>query len=399
MAVNPFNWTGPVTDGVPRADFARSVALTLKGGVHVAMFGPRGTGKTTFIGEVARQLLAEQEPDAPRWETVAVDLRRVISIPAFIGAVSDAVDQHPSRRLRRNATAAFKRLEKEIGVNLGVIKAGIKAGGSRHVNEEVVLHDQLAAIARVADRVVVAFDEFQRLNNCPGEPLSIIRSALMGSDSSGRVSLLLTGSLRERLKLMLHTDTEPIWDQTHDEDLPDLDFAAFAEYLELKFAATGKPIGERAVEHLLRLTNGHPKRTQHVAWYVWDRAGSPTITEADVQSAFDHLVTSGKDNTDFAKVLDTLISGDDAEVNDAKALFLLTSGGSVGSELDARRYGLTDEKATRRALERLRGRGIVQTGEAGRWLIVDPLLEAWLHTQDPLRVESRRVDAPEPASD
>lgn len=57
--------------------------------------------------------------------------------------------------------------------------------------------------------------EFQRLNGCPGEPLSIIRSALTEAESGGTISLLLTGSLREKLELMLHTDTEPIWDQTH----------------------------------------------------------------------------------------------------------------------------------------------------------------------------------------
>lgn len=389
MPLNPFIWTGPISDGVAREEFTRHTALTLKAGTHAALFGPRGTGKTTFIGELAKELALEHEPDAPPWELIAVDLRRVISLPAFIGAVSVAAARHPSGELRRKAAQAFKNLEKELGINLGVVKAGVRSGGRRSLNEGEVLHDQLAALAGLAPRIVVVLDEFQRLHNCPGEPLSIIRSALMGAEHTGHVSLLLTGSLRERLKLMLHTDTEPIWDQTHDVNLPDLDPTSFHDYLETKFAATDRPIEERALERLIALTNSHPKRTQHVAWYVWDRAGAGvSITPDDVQDAFDHLVTSGKDNADFAKVIDTLMSGKDSEDNDAKALFLLAGGGSPGSELDAHRYGLMDEKATGRALDRLAERGIVQRPATGGWEIVDPLLHAWLRAQDPLQMTS-----------
>jgi DNA polymerase III delta prime subunit len=392
MAVNPFRWTGPIADGVPRAEFARHLALTLKGGVHVAIFGPRGTGKTTFIEELARELALEHGDDAPPWQTLAIDLRTAISIPAFIGAVSAAVDAHPSDQVRRRVSSTWRRLEKEIGVNLGVVLAGIKSSAAQAaVNDEVVLHDQLRALTTVSPRLVIVFDEFQRLNNCPGEPLSIIRTALMGPGAAGRVSLLLTGSLRERLQLMLHTSTEPIWNQTHDELLPDLDLTQLTEYVALAFEATGHAIEPRAVEHVVRLTGGHPKRTQHLAWYVWNAAkeGSP-IAEADVQDAFDRLIASSQDNADFAKVLDTLISGTDTDVNDSKALFLLAGGGSPGSTLDARRYGLADEKAVRRAITRLQNRGLVQLREtSGIAVIIDPLLDAWLRRQDPVRLRGQ----------
>jgi AAA domain-containing protein len=386
MPLNPFVWTGPIQGGVPRLEFTRHTAMTLKAGTHVAMFGPRGTGKTTLIGDLAAELALDHEADAPPWETVCVDLRRAISIPAFIGAVSDALGNHPSEKLRRKAMGAISTLEKDIGINLGFVKAGVRSGARQELNESEVLHGQLAVLPSLADRIVVVLDEFQRLHNCPGEPLSLIRSALMGPEHSGHVSLMLTGSLRERMKMMLHDDTEPIWDQTHDVELPSLDFASFTDYLQTKFEATGKPIADRAIEHLIGLTNNHPKRTQHVAWYVWDRAEPAVeITPTDVQEAFDYLIASGKDNTDFTKVIDTLLSGNDSEENDAKALFLLANGGSTGSDIDAHRYGLSDEKATSRAVKRLSSRGLVQRA-AGEWAVVDPLLEAWLRKQDPLQI-------------
>lgn len=387
MPLNPFVWTGPIQDGVLRAEFTRRTCLTLKAGTHVAMFGPRGTGKTSFVAELANDLRVEQEADAPRWETLQVDLGRAISLPAFVGAVSDSVDRHPDSRLRRRAASAFSSLEKELGVNLGVVKAGVRSGGARAVADPgEVLHNQLRVLGGVADRLVVVLDEFQRLANCPGEPLSLIRSALMGPEHAGRVSLLLTGSLRERLRLMLHNDTEPIWDQTHDVELPAIDVALFADYLDQRFVASGKPADARAVELLLELCDAHPKRTQHVAWHVWERAWpGATIAPEDVSEAFDALLASGQDNTDFAKVIDTLLSGDDTDTNDVRALFLLASGASAGSNLDSIRYGLKDQSAAVRAVRRLRDRGLVQGGDPGEPArIVDPLLAAWLRSTDPL---------------
>ena len=281
-----------------------------------------------------------------------MDLRRAISLPAFVGALTDAVDRHADAGLRRRASSAFGSLEKELGINLGIVKAGVRSGGAlRAANPGEVLHGQLRALGALADRLVIVLDEFQRLANCPGDPLSLIRSALMGPDHAGRVSLLLTGSLRERLRLMLHSDTEPIWDQTHDVDLPAIDSALFADYLEQRFAASRRPASPRAVEHLLALCEGHPKRTQHVARHVWERARpNTTITTEDVSDAFDALLASGQDNTDFTKVIDTLLNGNDTDANDVRALFLLAAGASPGSSHDAVRYGLTDEAATARAV-------------------------------------------------
>lgn len=205
--------------------------------------------------------------------TYRVRLRRAISLPAFIGAVRTALDRHPDGQLRRRTGDAWRRLEKTIGINLGVVAAGMRTTARVVLDEAEVLHDQLLALTQATDRLVVVFDEFQRLNSCPGEPLSIIRSALMEPDSGGRVSLLLTGGLREKLELMLHTDTEPIWDQTHDVALPPIEAAPFAAYLEHAFAATGKPIDERAAVASARTDGGTPEA--HAAPGVAGLGGRP----------------------------------------------------------------------------------------------------------------------------
>lgn len=384
VALNPFVWDNAIEDGVPRQPFTQQTARRLKAGTHVALFGPRGTGKTSFVLELRHELAVEHGPDAPPWELIRVDLRRVISLPAFVGAVSDALRAHPARNLRRKSKAAISRLEKEIGVNLGVVKAGVRSG-RQSFNEGEILHGQLRALAEVADRLVIVFDEFQRLNRCPGEPLSIIRSALLAPDLSRRLSLLVTGSLRERVELMLHTDTEPIWDQTHDTELPPIGPSEFAEYLEHRFEATGKPISESAVEMLIELTEAHPKRTQHLAWQAWEDAGETPIPPQEVQEAFDRLLSSTPHTTNFGTLIEAMLDGQEADVNNARALFLIAAGESPGSRSAPLPYGLSGPTAAKRALERLRDRGLVTESGAG-WKVVDPLFGEWLRRRDPLAI-------------
>lgn len=387
MPLNPFIWEYAIQDGVPREPFARETALQLKAGTHVALFGPRGTGKTSFTLELRRELGRDHEADAPPWQMLRIDLRRAISLPAFIGATRTALSRHPDGQLRRRAGDAWRRLEKSIGINLGVVAAGVRTGGRQVLNEAEVLHDQLHVLTQVSDRLVVVFDEFQRLSSCPGEPLSIIRSALMEPEAGGRISLLLTGSLREKLELMLHTDTEPIWDQTHDVALPPIAAASFAAYLEHSFAASGKPIDERAVEVLVELTEAHPKRTQHLAWQTWEAADDGEHVDSDtVQAAFDQLLSTRSHSTDFGAIIDGLLAGEDSDGNGAKALFLVASGASPGSRAAPPRYGLSGPDTAKRALERLRARGVVE-GSGSEWRIVDPLFAEWLRRNDPLAIE------------
>lgn len=384
MALNPFTWDNAVSDGVVRTPFTEDTARILKGGTHVAVFGPRGTGKTSFTLELRPELAREHGDDAPPWELIRIDLRRVISLAAFIGAVSDAMNAHPEKNLRRRARASVKGLEKDLKISLGVVTAGVRSKGQKALNEAEVLHKQLQILPEVSDRLVVVFDEFQRLNKCPGEPLSIIRSALMTPELSGRLSLLITGSLRERVELMLHTDTEPIWDQTHDVELPALDQVEFMDYLEHRFAATGKPISEPALERLFEFSESHPKRTQHLAWRVWqDSSPDVEIQLEQVLRSFETLLSANSHSTNFADVIGAMLDGEDSDVNNARVLFLLGGGESPGSRSAPPKYGLSGPTSAKRALLRLRDRGLVE-GEGTNWRVVDPFFAEWLRRQDPV---------------
>jgi len=271
MALNPFIWDRPLDDPakiIGMEHFANRVALILKGQTNVALFGPRDTGKTTFTNQLALELAKTQGDDAPPFDVVKVDLQRVVSIPGFIGCVYDAMISHPVKHLRRAAQRQIAALEKEIGFDIKVIKGSVKRPGLKVEQDAEALHAQLLALRSLSHHLVVVFDEFQRLRHCPGEPLAIIRSALMSSGAN-HVSLMFTGSIRNALKMMLEDSHQPIFGEATRMQLPTIDRVDFLEYLEFQFAATGKPADESALEHLLNLTRSHPRGTQQLAWETW----------------------------------------------------------------------------------------------------------------------------------
>jgi hypothetical protein len=385
--LNPFVWDRPLDDPskiIGMEAFAHQVALTLKGQTNVALFGPRDTGKTTFTNQLTLELGKAHGEDAPPFDVVKINLQRVVSIPGFIGCVHDAMTGHPVKRLRRAAQRQIGALEKEIGFDIKVIKGSVRSSSVSPAQDAETLHAQLVSLRSLSDHLVVVFDEFQRLRHCPGDPLAIIRSALMSSGSN-HVSLLFTGSIRNAMKMMLESSHQPIFGEAAEMQLPAISRVDFLEYLDYQFEATGKPADEDALDYLLDATRAHPRSTQQLGWECWagTAAGQPVTLETVIR-AHDQLVQT-IERSEFASVLNVLMSGDDGEINEVRALQLLADrGGSrITSRPLATRYGFSSHSRVRPALVRLQGRGLVDERD-GAWYVVDPLFSEWLRRASPL---------------
>jgi hypothetical protein len=385
--LNPFVWDRPLDDPskiVGMEAFANQVALTLKGQTNVALFGPRDTGKTTFTNQLALELAKSHGDGAPPFDVVKVNLQRVVSIPGFIGCVHDAMVGHPVKRLRRAAQRQMGALEKEIGFDIKVVKGSVRSATVTPAQDAETLHAQLLALRSLSEHMVVVFDEFQRLRHCPGDPLAIIRSALMSSGSN-HVSLLFTGSIRNALKMMLEDSHQPLFGEAAQLQLPAIGRIDFLEYLDFQFEDTGRPADDDALNYLLNATDVHPRSTQQLAWECW--TGTPhgqRVTLETVMDAHDRLVHT-IERSEFASVLNVLMNGDEAEANEVRALQLLADRGGehVASRPVAKRYGFSSHSRVRPALVRLQGRGLVDR-RGGSWYIVDPLFGEWLRRASPL---------------
>jgi hypothetical protein len=386
-ALNPFVWDRPLDDPakiVGMDAFANQVALTLKGQTNVALFGPRDTGKTTFTNQLALELAKEHGPDALPFDVVRVNLQRVVSLPGFIGCIHDAMVNHPTRHVRRAAQRQVAALEKEIGFDIKVIKGTVRSGPTTPEESGETLHAQLLTLRALSDHLVVIFDEFQRLRHCPGDPLAIIRSALMSSGAN-HVSLLFTGSIRNALQMMLESSDQPIFGEAAEMQLPAISRPEFLEYLDYQFQATGKPADEEALNYLLNATQAHPRSTQQLAWECWAHTSAgEAITLETVTTAHDRLVRT-IERSEFNAMLYVLMSGDEGEINEVRALQMLADRGGANptSRPAITRYGFSSASRVRPALERLRRRGLVDDRD-GAWYIVDPLFAEWLKRASPL---------------
>lgn len=385
--LNPFVWDRPLDDPrkiVGMEAFANQVALTLKGQTNAALFGPRDTGKTTFVNQLALELAKDHGEGAPPFDVVKVNLQRVVSIPGFIGCVHDAMTSHPVKRVRRAAQRQVGVLEKEIGFDIKVVKGSVRSAATGPAQDAETLHAQLLALRSLSDRLVVVFDEFQRLRHCPGDPLAVIRSALMSSGAN-HVSLLFTGSIRNALKMMLEDSHQPIFGEAAQMQLPEIGRADFLEYLDFQFEETGRPAEDDALNYLLSATGAHPRSTQQLAWECWGAtAVGERVTLETVMEAHDRLVQT-IERSEFAAVMNVLMSGDEAEANEVRALQLLADrgGDNVTSRPMATLYGFSSHSRVPTALVRLQGRGLVDR-RGGSWYIVDPLFREWLKRASPL---------------
>jgi hypothetical protein len=393
--LNPFIWDRPLDDPakiIGMEAFANRVALILKGQTNVALFGPRDTGKTTFTSQLALELARDHGPDAPPFDVVRINLQRVVSIPGFIGCVHDAMVSHPVKRVRRAAQRQISALETQIGFDIRVIKGSVRRRGVQPAQDAETLHAQLVALRALSEHVVVVFDEFQRLRHCPGEPLAIIRSALMSSGAN-HVSLLFTGSIRNALQMMLERSREPIFEEAVQLQLPRIARVDFLEYLDFQFEATAKPADDDALTYLLDATQGHPRSTQQLAWECWVATDpGERVTLATAIAAHDRLVQT-IERSEFASVMNLLANGDEGEANELRALQLVADrgGDTVTSRPAAALYGFSSHSRVRPALVRLQGRGLVDLRD-GVWYLVDPLFGEWLRRTSPFAEPQVRND-------
>jgi hypothetical protein len=189
--------------------------------------------------------------------------------------------------------------------------------------------------------------------------------------------------------MMLEKSDEPIFGEVAQMQLPPIEHVDFLEFLDFNFLATGKEADEDALNHLLNLTESHPKRTQQLAWNVW-RAAAPSslpISVDLVQSAYEGMLDSSE-TSEFATTLDVLGNGGEAEMNELRALFVLADrAGRVTSRENLALYGFSSRSRITDALGRLRKRGLIEQLK-GDWHVVDPLFAEWLRRQSPLGLKS-----------
>lgn len=405
MALNPFVWDKPL-DGIGqtmgRDVFADEMANLVRAGTNLCLLGPRGTGKTTFTWQLQEALgrVDESEPDQVSMSMVYLDFDHAFSWEALAVSLTDAADTMADGPIRRRMQLAMRSLETEQGLTLA--RLGAQLGGTRRSKRGApdasayrqIIKSLLRSIAQAGVPVLVAIDEFQRLAAWSEadrlELTGMIRSALMGRGAS-HVSMLFTGSQRAGLELLLASDRAPIFESTHLVELPRLEAETVIEQLQLACAATGKPMTFDAANEIVSLARLHPRRTQQLAWHVWNTgAAGEQLTDEHVRGAYDRLIAATAQD-----IAETVKAVGMVEDRLRRVLYMVADndGRSLTSDILAERYGMgaSGRQTIVRDLRRLVAMALVEVTQTSEFepavhhRITDPFLDAWLREHSPYR--------------
>jgi uncharacterized protein len=333
-------------------------------GQTARLSGPRRFGKTTLL----RRLLAET--DKRGMDTVYVDLDRVVSLEGASERIEAAYRRQLQGPVRRTAANVIQTLRPRLAAG-GV--------GVRGEIAPTIEHDARRVLERMLDlpidiykkhgrRTLVVFDEFQDILRIGSEVEGLIRSHIQ--HQGVEAAYVFAGS-HPGLMLALFSDRErPLFGQARPIQLAPLDDASLGDYIEARFAATGRSAGE-ALDSLLALVRGHPQRAMLVAHHLWEATPGGETADLDTFAAALDAVDRELREA-FERTWERL------RTNEARVLAALAaSDESLFSQRTLGRFGLSKSGAEQ-GRDKLIEYGEVQRLDDGRLLIVDPLLERWV---------------------
>jgi len=360
---NPFRYSAPVDadDLIDRDEEAETLLSLAEGEHNTRLAAPRGYGKTSLLRRVVR----EAEEDAGL-NVVLVDFWGVATRADVALRLEDGY-----RTLRGPVRRHAHRLLTDARLRASVGPAAVELDLSTRENADRLLFELLDVPRRACEktrkRTLVVFDEFQEVLRAQDGVDAVMRTRIQHHSSA--VSYVFAGCHPGLLAELFDTPTRPLYGQARAVALGRLADRDIADHVAHRFEQTNRQPG-RALDYLLRLADGHPRRTMMLAHYLW--SFTPPGGQADEgtwgraqRATYDELAEA------YARLWEGL-----AQDSDRRALTAIAAGRPLFARETLRTHGLTKGSATRS-----RGR-LVALGEVhridGSLKLTDPLLAAWL---------------------
>jgi hypothetical protein len=161
----------------------------------------------------------------------------------------------------------------------------------------------------------------------------------------------------------------PLLDQAVPRHLEPLPLGEVGEYVEERFAHTGRGTGA-ALGPLLEFARGHPQRSMMLAHYVWERtARGATADEGTWLGALDQAAA---DSAPLMRAIWRALTPNERRVS--RALAVLSS--PLYSEETATAVGIKRSSISRAVESLLANADVIQSGDGPR--LTDPMFELWL---------------------
>ena len=347
-------------------------------GGRVRLAAPRGYGKTTLAEAALAQARAQGAL------AVRVDLYGVTGRMTLCSRIEEAFERELSgassawTKAKAKATLARRGGGMQLPAGLGGAQLGPE-DAERRLLDALDLPGQLAAAGPVA----VCYDEFQEVLRAggaerdrrgrprPGGIDAVIRSVTQRHRDT--VAYLFCGSLPTLLGELFEHPDSPFYRQADPMTLEPLPRMALGSYVEARFAASDRDVGE-ALEPLLDLARGHPRAAMILAHALWEELPeSQTADAAAWQRALARLPDYVTEEEMRAR-WDAL-----TPIQQRVAEVVARRQGSPFSVAILSSYGETKD-AVQGAVEALEREAVLvrEHGRPFRGALVDPLFELWI---------------------
>jgi hypothetical protein len=376
---NPFThrFHASASELIDREEELALLTRRMAEGGRVRLAAPRGYGKTT-LAEAALARAREEGGLAVR-----IDLYGVTSRVTLCSRIEEAFE----RELSGATSGAWAKAKAKLARRGGGMQLPAGLGGAqlgpedaeRRLLDALDLPGQLAA----AGPVVVCYDEFQEVLRAggaerdrrgrprPGGLDAVIRSVTQRHGSA--VGYLFCGSLPTLLGELFEHPESPFYRQADPMTLAPLPRAALGDYIETRFAASERDVGE-ALQPLLDLARGHPRAAMILAHALWEELpqskAADALTWERALARMPEYVTEDEMHARWDAL--TPIQQKVAEV-------VARREGSPFSVAILASYGETKD-AVQGAVEALERDAMLlrEHGRPFRGALVDPLFELWI---------------------
>lgn len=370
---NPFQYGSVVTAGAfcNRQTELRDLHRAVENGEKLFVYSERRLGKTSLVRAVLDQLPRK------RFVAVYVDLWPTDSETSFATATAKAISQavaSTASKMMETAKSLFTRLVPVMTVDdegKPTVSFGTTVLRKADVELEEVLQAPAAIAVREKRRVVVVFDEIQRILEY--ETDLVERKLRSVVQHQAEICYLFLGSRKHLVQQMFLDKSRPLYRSAGHYPLLPIAAEHWTTFIRERFLAADKGIDDDAIRAICRLTQGHPFYTQHLCHVLWERTEPEAeVTVDSIQAALRVLL----DRESFAyTTLWESLTGHQRRF--LTGLALEPPGVKPFSSAFTRHYGLRSASNAQRASQALVERDLIDP-ENGTFVIVDRFLRLWI---------------------
>lgn len=289
--INPFQYGGIVGEEAfcNRDQELRDLLRGAQNGDRLLVYAERRMGKTSLVRRVLSKL------PKSKYLPIYVDLWATSDATSFVKTVAKATAEAGATRadkMLETARELFRHLSPSLTLDESgnpSIQFGVRSGIEQQPQIEEVL-DAPARLARKRGRrVVVVYDEVQRIAEY-GDDL-VERMLRSHVQTHGGVAYFFLGSRKHLVRHMFMDQSRPLYQSAGHYPLAKIETTHWIPFIRERFVEANKFIEDDLIALLCERTEGHPYYTQHFAHDLWEiTPDGGRITEEKLREAEDLLL-------------------------------------------------------------------------------------------------------------